>query len=210
MDMTVCVCVSPPNKTFSHYITICKPPCVGLPHSDTANKSEHHFVYLLFRLSHSSPSSSLSALIQGFQQNGTLLCKLTQRAHQRGCWVHFGSRPALWCSSGSSSHSSQWEPAAQTAHNGYGILPAPQLAAAHVLRWQKDRGVCVAVHVWWSVIGKGRSQNYTVTVPQNCSGTYSLCRKTNFRLNLQHWQHWVSYSITISQKIKTCITKYIT
>lgn len=132
----------PSPQTFSHYTTICKPPCVGLPHSDTANKSEHHFVYYLFRLSHSSPSSSLSALIQGFQQNGALLCKLTQRAHQRGCRVHFGSRPTLWCSGGSSSHSSQWEPAAQTAHNGYSILPATQLAAAQVLWWQKDRGVC--------------------------------------------------------------------
>lgn len=115
----------PPPQTFSHFITVCNPPCVGLPHSDTANKSEHHFVYLLFRLSHSSPSSSLSALIQGFQQNGALLCKLTQRAHQRGCRVHFGSRPTLWCSGSSSSHSSLREPAAQTAHNGYGILPAP-------------------------------------------------------------------------------------
>ncbi len=94
MDTTA----TPPPQTFSHFITVCNPPCVGLPHSDTANKSEHHFVYLLFRLSHSSPSSSLSALIQGFQQNGALLCKLTQRAHQRGCRVHFGSRPTLWCS----------------------------------------------------------------------------------------------------------------
>ncbi len=110
--------ITPPPQTFSHFITDCNPPCVGLPHSDTANKSEHHFVYLLFCFSHSSPSSSLSALIQGFQQNGALLCKLTQRAHQRGCRVHFGSRPTLWCSGGLSSHSSLLEPAAQTAHNG--------------------------------------------------------------------------------------------
>lgn len=94
------------------------------------------------------PPPSFFALTQGFQQNGALLCKLTQRAHQRGCWVRFGSRPTLWCSGISSSSSSQYKSLLQTAHCGNGKLPALQLESSSGFLVTKGRAVLVCDGLW--------------------------------------------------------------